>query len=432
MIKEIKNNHLYWDGCDTVELAKNYGTPLYVVSQTAIENECRALQEEFIKKYEDVHVAYASKAFNHLAMLKIVEKEGLGIDVVSGGELYTAVCAQFPAERIEFNGNNKSNEELEQAIEYGVGRIIVDGSQELDRIIEICRKKEKKANILFRITPEVDVATHQFISTGQKDSKFGLPLDKTLLMPILQQAIRSSEINFYGIHFHIGSQLFDNTTHLKAAKVALQLAVMIKEEFNYEIKELNYGGGFGVRYTKDDQRQSYAYFLDPLMELTKDFCLKNGLKRPKIVIEPGRSIVAEAGISLHTIGSIKTLPGIRKYAAIDGGMTDNIRPGLYQATYTGMLANKAEQPLEETITISGKACESTDILIENIQLPTITSGDIFATFTTGAYGYAMANNYNKLAIPAVVLVNKGHAELIVKRQSYAQIIQNERIPDSLK
>lgn len=432
MIKEIKDNHLYWDGCDTTELTENYGTPLYVVSQTAIENECRALQEEFIKKYENVHVAYASKAFNHLAMLKIIEKEGLGIDVVSGGELYTAICAQFPAERIEFNGNNKSDDELEQAIEYDVGRIIVDGSQELDRIIEICRAKEKKANILFRITPEVDVKTHQFISTGQKDSKFGLPLDEKLLLPILQQAIESSEINFYGIHFHIGSQLFDNTTHLKAAKVALQLALMIKEKFNYEIKELNYGGGFGVRYTKNDKRQSYAYFLDPLMQLTEDFCLKNGLNRPAIAIEPGRSIVAEAGISLHTIGSIKTLPGIRKYAAIDGGMTDNIRPGLYQATYTGMLANKAAQPLEETVTISGKACESTDILIENIQLPAVTSGDIFTTFSTGAYGYAMANNYNKIAIPAVVLVNKGQAELIVKRQSYAQMIQNERIPDSLK
>jgi len=432
MIKEIKDNHLIWDGCDTVELAKEYGTPLYVVSQTAIENECRALQEDFIKKYENVHVAYASKAFNNLAMLKIIEKEGLGIDVVSGGELYTAIRAQFPAERIEFNGNNKSNEELEQAIDYGVGRLIVDGSQELEKIIEICRKKGKKANILFRITPEVEVETHQFISTGQKDSKFGLPLDESLLLPIIQQAIQSSEVNFYGIHFHIGSQLFDNSTHLKAAEVALQLAVMIKEKFNYEIKELNYGGGFGVRYTEDDKRQSYAYFLDPLMALTEDFCVQNGLNRPTIAIEPGRSIVAEAGISLHTIGSIKTLPGIRKYAAIDGGMTDNIRPGLYQATYTGMLANKAAQALDETVTISGKACESTDILIENIQVPTIASGDIFATFTTGAYGYAMANNYNKLAIPAVVLVNKGKADIIVKRQTYEQIIQNERIPESLK
>ncbi|AYW48092.1 diaminopimelate decarboxylase [Tetragenococcus osmophilus] len=432
MIKEIKDNYLIWDGCDTVELAKEYGTPLYVVSQTAIENECRALQEDFIKKYENVHVAYASKAFNNLAMLKIIEKEGLGIDVVSGGELYTAIRAQFPAERIEFNGNNKSNEELEQAIDYGVGRLIVDGSQELEKIIEICRKKGKKANILFRITPEVEVETHQFISTGQKDSKFGLPLDESLLLPIIQQAIQSSEVNFYGIHFHIGSQLFDNSTHLKAAEVALQLAVMIKGKFNYEIKELNYGGGFGVRYTEDDKRQSYAYFLDPLMALTEDFCVQNGLNRPTIAIEPGRSIVAEAGISLHTIGSIKTLPGIRKYAAIDGGMTDNIRPGLYQATYTGMLANKAAQALDETVTISGKACESTDILIENIQVPTIASGDIFATFTTGAYGYAMANNYNKLAIPAVVLVNKGKADIIVKRQTYEQIIQNERIPESLK
>lgn len=432
MIKEIKNNHLYWDGCDTVELAKTYGTPLYIVSETAVVNECQALQTSFIQKYENVRVAYASKAFNTLAMLKIIEREGLCLDVVSGGELYTAMQANFPAEHIEFNGNNKSLEELALAIDYGVGRIIVDGIQEIGWIQEICRQKGKTANIMFRITPEVNVSTHEFISTGQKDSKFGIPLDETILFPVIQQAIDAPEIDFYGIHFHIGSQLDDNSTHLAAAKVALDLVKRIKEQLDYDVKELNYGGGFGVTYTKDDIRQPYSYFLDPLMELTENYCQEYHLTRPAIVIEPGRSIVAEAGISLHTIGTIKDLPGIRKYAAIDGGMTDNIRPGLYQAKYEGMLANKAEEALTETVTISGKACESTDILIKDIQVPTIETGDIFATFATGAYGYAMASNYNKLAIPAVVLVKDGQAEIIVERQSYAQMIQNERIPDSLK
>ncbi|HPR80814.1 diaminopimelate decarboxylase [Enterococcus sp. DIV2402] len=432
MIKEVKNNHLFWDGCDTVELAKTYGTPLYVVSETAVVNECQAFQQDFIQKYDNVRVAYASKAFNTLAMLKIIEREGLCLDVVSGGELFTAIQADFPAEHIEFNGNNKSIEELEMAIDYGVGRIIVDGIQEIELIQALCREKGKTANILFRITPEVNVSTHEFISTGQKDSKFGIPLDEEILFPVIEQAIHAPEINFYGIHFHIGSQLSDNSTHLAAARVALGLLLEIKKRFAYDVKELNYGGGFGVTYTKEDIRQPYSYFLDPLMELTEAFCQENDLVRPAIVIEPGRSVVAEAGISLHTIGAIKDLPGIRKYASIDGGMTDNIRPGLYQAQYEGILANKAEETVTETVTISGKACESTDILVKDIQVPAIESGDIFATFATGAYGYAMASNYNKLPIPAVVLVKEGQAEIIVERQTYEQIIQNERIPDSLK
>lgn len=432
MIKEIKNNRLYWDGCDTVALAEQYGTPLYVLSETAVVNECQTLQKDFIQKYDNVRVAYATKAFNTLAMLKLIEREGLCLDVVSGGELYTAIKAKFPAEHIEFNGNNKSIEELELAIDYGVGRIIVDGIQEVQLIQALCREKNTTANILFRITPEVNVSTHEFISTGQKDSKFGIPLDENILFPVIKQAIDAPEINFYGIHFHIGSQLVDNSTHLAAAEVALDLVLEIKKRFDYPVKELNYGGGFGVIYTQEDTRQPYHYFLDPLMALTEAFCQKHQLERPAIVIEPGRSIVAEAGISLHTIGAIKELPGIRKYASIDGGMTDNIRPGLYQANYEGVIANRAEEPLSETVTISGKACESTDILVKDIQVPKIEAGDIFATFATGAYGYSMASNYNKLQIPAVVLVNKGQSEVIVERQSYNQIIQNERIPDSLK
>ncbi|EOT45501.1 MULTISPECIES: diaminopimelate decarboxylase [Enterococcus] len=426
------SEHFIFDGCDTVELAKTFQTPLYVFSETKIKEACQELREDFIEKYDRVRVAYASKAFNTLAMLRLVEKEGLCLDVVSGGELYTAIKAGFEAEKIEFNGNNKSIEELEMALDYGVGRIIVDGLQELELIQAICKEKQTTANILFRITPEISVHTHEYISTGQKDSKFGIPLDESILLPLIQQAIEAPELDFYGIHFHIGSQLAENQTHLAAAQVALDLVKKIYDTFGYTVKELNYGGGFGVRYTTDDIRQPFAYFLDPLMEKTIAFCQEHKLYRPTIVIEPGRSIVAEAGISLHTIGAIKTLPGIRTYASIDGGMTDNIRPGLYHAEYEGILANKYDQAATEKVTISGKICESTDILVKDIVLPPVETGDIFATFTTGAYGYSMASNYNKIQIPAAVFVQDGQAELVVERQSYAQIIQNERIPKHLQ
>ena len=425
-VKTIKNNHLYWDGCDTVALAQKYGTPLYVLSENAILQRTQELHQDFIDKYDNVRVAFASKAFNTLAMCQLVAREGLSLDVVSGGELYTAIKADFPGEHIEFNGNNKSQAELEMAVAYGVGRIIVDGLTEVARLAEICRSLQKTAKILFRITPEITVDTHDFISTGQKDSKFGIPLNPEILFPQIEAAIAMPEIEFYGLHFHIGSQLADNSTHLAAAKVALSLVSEIKERYDFTIKELNYGGGFGVEYVDGDVRQPYGFFLDPLMALTEDYCAEHGFLRPAIVIEPGRSLVAEAGISLHTIGEIKTLPGLRTYAAIDGGMTDNIRPGLYQADYTGIVANKAAEKLTESVTISGKACESTDILMKDLPVSPLSAGDIFATFTTGAYGYSMASNYNKLPIPAVVLVKDGRDQLIVARQSYEQMIQNER------
>lgn len=425
MVKKIEKNRLFWDGCDTVELAKKYGTPLYVMSESLIVKECRELQEAFIQKYDNVRVAYASKAFNTMAMIQIIQREGLCLDVVSGGELYTAMQVDYPAEKIEFNGNNKSIDELTMAIEYGVGRIIVDSIQELQWIVAICREKKTTANILFRITPEVDVATHDFISTGQKDSKFGIPLEESILFGLIEQAIEAPEINFYGIHFHIGSQLFTNETHLLAAKVALDLVKKIHKRFDYTIRELNYGGGFGARYKAEDDRKPYTYFLDPLMALTEKFCAENNITRPAIVIEPGRSIVAEAGITLHQIGSIKEVPGVRKYVAIDGGMTDNIRPGLYEAEYDGIVANKAEDATTEIVTIAGKACESTDILIKDLAVPAIETGDYFATFSTGAYGYSMASNYNKLLTPAVVLVHEGQVDVIVKRQTFEQLLQNE-------
>ncbi len=424
MITEVKNDVLYFDGCSTVELAEKYGTPLYVYSENAILKECNEIKSCFLDKYENTRAAYATKAFSSIAMCKIMDREGFCLDVVSGGELYTAIKAGFPAEKIEFNGNNKLREELELAIDYGIGRIIIDGLQELESIEEICKEKNKKMNVLYRITPGVDSHTHDYITTGKKDSKFGIPLDEEVIYPAIEAAIKSPFVNFKGIHFHVGSQLFDNRSHLLALETTLQLVKKTKEKFNYDITELNVGGGFGVTYT-DEQRKPYEYFLKPIMERIIEFSNEIGMERPAVVIEPGRSMVAEAGISLYTVGSIKNIKGIRKYLSIDGGMTDNIRPALYQAEYKGAIANKMSRPAEDVVTVCGKCCESGDILIKDGKFAEAEAGDILAIFSTGAYGYSMASNYNKNPIPGVVLVKGGRSAEIIRRQSYEEMIARE-------
>ncbi len=426
---EIRDGILYFDGCNTLDLAKEYKTPLYIMSETSIVEKCEEIRKSFLEKYKNTRAAYAAKAFLTVGMCKIIDREGLCLDVVSGGELYTAIKANFPAEKIEFNGNNKSIEELEMAIEYGIGRIIVDGLDELDLIEDICKEKGKKAEILYRITPGVRSDSHDYIVTGKKDSKFGIPLYNNIIHPAIEKAIKSPYVDFLGFHFHVGSQLHDNASHLGALDITLNLIKETMEKFDYKLKELNIGGGFGIRYTDADNKKPYSYFLDPMMEKIENFSKSLGIERPAVVIEPGRSIVGEAGITLYTIGTIKDIPGIRKYVSVDGGMTDNIRPALYQAVYEGMIANKASLPNKETVTISGKCCESGDILIRDIKIPTPERGDIFAVFSTGAYCYTMSSNYNRNKIPAVVLVKEGKSQLMVKRQSYDDIVMNDLIPN---
>lgn len=428
MINEIKNGILYFDGCNTLDLAKEYKTPLYIMSETAIVEKCQEIRNDFLAKYENTRAAYAAKAFLTLGMCKIIEREGLCLDVVSGGELYTAIRAEFPAEKIEFNGNNKSIEELEMAIDYGIGRIIVDGLDELDLIEKICKEKNKKTNILYRITPGVRSDSHDYIVTGKKDSKFGIPLYNNIIYPAIEKALKSKYVDFLGFHFHVGSQLHDNASHLGALDIALNLIKESMEKYDFTLKELNLGGGFGIRYTDADNKKPYSYFLDPMMERIQKFFKTLGIERPAVVIEPGRSIVGEAGLTLYTIGTIKDIPGIRKYVSVDGGMTDNIRPALYQAVYEGIIANKANMPNKETVTISGKCCESGDILIKDIKIPSPERGDIFAILSTGAYCYTMASNYNRNQVPAVVLVKDGKSQLMVKRQTYDDIIMNDLIP----
>ena len=401
------------------------------MSENDILERFSQLKEAFTDKYPNARVAYACKAFCTVAMMKICEREGMCIDVVSGGELYTAIKARFPPERIEFNGNNKLPEELEAAIDYGIGRIIVDGIGELKLIEDICARKDKKANILYRITPGIKADSHDYIITGKKDSKFGMPQDEDSLYREVKKALDSPYVEFLGFHFHIGSQLFEKDPYLQALNVTLKHIKNIKEKYGAEVEEINMGGGFGVVYT-DEQRKPYSYYLDPLMERINEFFVEEQMQLPAVVIEPGRSIVAEAGITLYTIGRIKDIPGVRKYVSTDGGMTDNIRPALYQSEYDGIIAGKASQAKTEKVTVCGKCCESGDILIRDIDMAEPETGDIFAIFSTGAYGYSMASNYNRNPVSAVVLVKEGRSEVIVKRQTYENMISNDVIPDSLR
>ncbi len=426
------NNTFYFDGCSVVDLAKKYGTPLYVYSENIILEKIKEIKDSFLNKYGDSRVAYASKAFLTLSMCKLLEREGICLDVVSGGELYTAVKANFPPEKIEFNGNNKSSEEIDMALDYNIGRFIVDNTYELKLLEKKCREKNKKANILFRITPGVPSDTHKYITTGTKDSKFGIPLDEDVIFPNIKKALNSNYVNFLGFHYHVGSQLFDNSSHIGALDAVLQLIKEVKERYDYSIKEFNMGGGFGIKYTEKDNPKPLSYFVDPMMDKLNSFCDNIGIPLPEVVMEPGRFIVGEAGIQIYEIGSIKKIPNIRTYVSVDGGMTDNIRPGLYDAKYTGFIGNKYNDEKDTLVTISGKCCESTDILIEDLKIPKPEAGDIFVVSSTGAYGFSMANNYNKLPIPAVVMIKNGNSNLIVKRQTYDDMLSREVITEEFE
>lgn len=427
---ETKNGRLFFDGCDVTELAKKYGTPLYVYSQTAIERRFDELRRDFLDRWPGSRVAYAAKAFCTTGMCRLVERAGMCVDVVSGGELYTALAAGFPPERIEFNGNNKLPGELELAVDRGVGRIIVDGAHELEAIEALCAARGKRMKVLYRVTPGVKADSHDYIVTGKKDSKFGFPLDEDVIYPAVERAVAAPHVDFLGFHFHIGSQLFDASPYLQAVEAVLELVRQVRDRFGVRVSELNLGGGFGITYTTEERRP-YRYYLDPMLERIAACFDALELPRPAVVIEPGRSIVGDAALSLYTVGAIKEIAGVRKYVAVDGGMTDNIRPALYQAVYRGILANKADAALAETVTVCGKCCESGDILLRDAALPAAESGDILAVLSTGAYGYSMASNYNSNPIPAVVLVKDGRDELMVRRQSYEDLIRNQIIPASL-
>ncbi|KHO63112.1 diaminopimelate decarboxylase [Thermoanaerobacter sp. YS13] len=430
-MKINSKGHLEIGGCDTVTLAKKFGTPLYVIDEELLRQNCRAFYNGFKKDYPGNEVIYASKAFMTMAICKIIEEENLGLDVVSGGELYTALKAGFPAEKIYFHGNNKSKEELIMALENNIGRIIVDNWYELNMLNDLAKKMNKVPNIYIRVSPGVEAHTHQYVKTGQIDSKFGFPLFNGDAMRAIEYALTLENVNLVGLHSHIGSQIFDAESYKAEIEIMMNFLKLVKEFLGWEVGELDLGGGFGIAYVEEDDPQPIEQIAHEIMQAVKEYSVALNIKMPNIIVEPGRSIIGNAGTTLYTVGAIKDIPGVRKYVAVDGGMSDNIRTALYGAKYDAIVANKAKNITSEKVSIAGKLCESGDMLIWDITLPIIEEGDILAVLCTGAYNYSMASNYNRLPRPAAVLVSNGQADIIVARETYEDLIRNDIIPERL-
>lgn len=419
-------------GCDAVELAREFGTPLYVFDETLVRENCRAYREGLAAHYPKSRVLYAGKAFMAAAMARLVEEEGLYLDVVSGGELYTALRAGFAMDRAYFHGNNKTPEEIELALDSRVGRFVVDNSYELELLNDLARRRKMKAKILLRVTPGIEAHTHDYVKTGQIDSKFGVAIETGQAMATVQHALKLRHIEFKGIHCHVGSQIFDLDPFEGAANVMMDFARRIHEETDVTIEEFNLGGGLGVHYTLADDPPTIREMTARLAGAVRRAAEAAGRPLPVLLIEPGRSIAGEAGTTLYTVGSIKEIPGIRTYVAVDGGMGDNPRPALYGSKYEALVANKANREPARTVAIAGKCCESGDMLIREVALPELDSGDILAVLTTGAYNYSMASNYNRIPRPAVVFVAGGIAEVVVRRESYEDIISLDVIPERMR
>ena len=420
-----KQGHLEIGGVDTVELESNFGTPLYVYDVALIRQRARGFKETFEKHGVKAQVAYASKAFSTIAMVQVVHEEGLSLDVVSGGELYTALAADFPKERIHFHGNNKSRAELEMAIKEDVGCIVVDNFYEIALLQEITEQYPKKMPVLLRLTPGIEAHTHDYILTGQEDSKFGFDLQNGQADEAVRLVQNSKGLELLGIHCHIGSQIFETTGFIMATQKLFAKMKEWKQRIEFVPQVLNLGGGFGIRYTEEDQPIPVSQYVEVIIEEVKKQSKQLEVEIPEIWIEPGRSLVGDAGTTLYSIGSRKHVPNVREYVAIDGGMNDNIRPALYQAKYEAVIANRMNDESDELVSIAGKCCESGDMLMWDVHLPKANPDDLLAMFCTGAYGYSMASHYNRLPKPAVVFVEDGEAQLVVKRETYEDIVKND-------
>ncbi|MBE6577295.1 MAG: diaminopimelate decarboxylase [Ruminococcaceae bacterium] len=418
--------HLTIGGMDTVELAKKHGTPLYVLDENVIRRQCRTYRDAARKYFgEDALPLYASKALCFTGIYKLAAQEGMGIDCVSGGELYTAKRAGFPAERIYFHGNNKTDRDICDAMDMGVGTFVVDNEDELAAVSAQAVRRGITQRILLRITPGIDPHTHRAIITGNVDSKFGNAIVTGQAMDIVKKAIEANGIDLAGIHCHIGSQIFDIEPFEDAARIMTEFMADIKKECCFEIRELNLGGGLGVRYTEYDREIDYADSIRQISEIVKALCVKNGIAMPRVILEPGRSLVAASGITLYTVGSVKEVKGFRNYISVDGGMPDNPRYALYQSQYTALVANRASDARDYRATLAGRCCESGDLLGENMEIQRPERGDTLAVLVTGAYNYSMASNYNRLPRPAVVMVKDGEDRVVVKRETYEDLVRND-------
>ncbi len=421
-----EKGHLTVGGADAVVLAEKHGTPLYLLDENAIRRACRTYREAACQSFGvDALPLYASKALCFTEMYRIAAEEGMGIDCVSGGELYTAKRAGFPAERIYFHGNNKTQRDICDAMDMGVGTFVVDNLDELSALSEEATKRAITQRILLRITPGIDPHTHRAIVTGNVDSKFGSAIVTGQAMEIVKAAINTKGVHLAGLHCHIGSQIFDIEPFEDAAKIMVRFLCDIKKECGYEILELNLGGGLGVRYTEYDREIDYANAIAEISKIVRRACEEYGIELPRIILEPGRSLVAAAGATLYTVGSVKCIPNFRNYVSVDGGMPDNPRYALYQSQYTALVANRADAPRDFCATIAGRCCESGDLLGENMQIQTPKRGDVLAVLVTGAYNYSMASNYNRIPRPPVVMIKDGEDRVVVRRESYEDLVRND-------
>ena len=419
-------NHLVIGQHDTVELAKKFGTPLYVLDEDLMRDNCRAYKNA-IDTYYDGHglVLFASKALCTMYTGRLVAEEGLGADVVSGGELYTLYKAGFPMEKVFFHGNNKTPDEIELALNCGVGHIVVDNKYELELLNRIANEKNVNQRILFRIKPGIDAHTHDFVKTGQIDSKFGVALENGEAYEIHKLALSMSNIQIDGVHCHIGSQIFDVEPFCEAAKVMIGFIADLYDKLGIKVKILNLGGGFGIKYTATDDPIAPSEYIHKVTNVVKELAQEKGIDLPFLVFEPGRSIVASAGITLYTVGCVKEIENVRTYVSIDGGMCDNPRYILYGSKYTAVLANNASAEPVAPVTIAGKCCESGDLIQEHVMMPQIHVGDTLAVLATGAYNYSMSSNYNRIPRPPIVMVSGNEAKIIVKRETYDDLIKND-------
>ena len=421
-----ENGHLMISGLDSVELAEKYGTPLYLIDEETVRLNCREYINS-MKRYfsPGSFPLYASKALSCAAIYRIMAAEGMGIDCVSYGEIHTALKAGFSMENVFFHGNNKTDADIDMAMDAGVGYFVVDNTEELLAVDSAAGKKETRQKILLRITPGIDPHTHKKIITGNVDSKFGNAIVTGQAMDIVKLALSCSNVVLCGLHCHIGSQIFETEPFADAADIMLKFIADIKNETGYDIKLLNLGGGFGARYTNEDPYPVYSEYIRKLSEQVKRSAESLRIVMPDIILEPGRSIVAEAGITLYTVGSFKEIKGYKSYVSIDGGMPDNPRYALYGSKYSAVIANKVKEEKSVCCSIAGRCCESGDLIAEDIMLQKPERGDILAVMSTGAYNYSMASNYNRIPRPPIVIIKDRTPRIAVKRESFDDIIMND-------
>jgi len=425
---EVNNRrHLVIGGCDVVDLANEFGTPLYLFDESTLRHKCREFKDEFCKYYPDTLVIYASKAFLNRALALIFKEEGLGLDVVSGGELSIAHSVDFPLDKVYFHGNNKTPEELNLALDLRVGRIVVDNFYELEILNRLVKERGISQNILLRLTPGVDPHTHQYTTTGTIESKFGFPLATRQAEEAVTQALSASNLNLLGLHFHLGSPVSEIQPYELAIELVLRFGREMSGKLGFNLSEFGIGGGFAVPYTLDSKVPTIADYARAVTGKLNGLISGLGLSRPRLIIEPGRAIVGQAGVALYKVGAIKEIPGIKKYVCVDGGMSDNIRPALYGAKYEALVANKASEAEKEMITIAGKLCESGDILVKDVNLATVHPGDIIAIPVCGAYSIPMSSNYNAMPRPAIVMVKESGARLIRRRETYQDMMNLDLI-----